>query len=238
MSSFLTIKNMTTNNQNQTHPQIKVCGLTNVKEAVETASLGADAIGLVFFDKSPRNLSLHQAKDICSALPKDIVTTGVFVNESFAEIMRIAEYCRLKAVQLHGKETPVLVERLAKEGLQVIKALFVERKPSIYEIGNYKASAYLVECGKGALPGGNALTWNWEKALDLSKKYPLILAGGLTPGNIATAIESGMPDAVDVSSGVEFSPGRKDLVRVKLFIEAVLRCKVIKKAKTIFWRGI
>ena len=225
---------MTTNNQNLTHPQIKVCGLTDVKEAVETASLGANAIGLVFFDKSPRNLSLHQAKEISSALPKKIVTTGVFVNESFAEIMRIAEYCRLKAVQLHGREAPVVVERLAKEGLQVIKALFVEKKPSIYEIDNYKASAYLVECGKGALPGGNALTWNWEKALDLSKKYPLILAGGLTPENIAAAIEAGMPDAVDVSSGVEASPGRKDLVRVKLFIEAVLRCKVIKKAKKIF----
>jgi len=225
---------MTTNNQNLTYPQIKVCGLTDIKEAVETASLGANAIGLVFFDKSPRNLSLHQAKDICSALPKDIVTTGVFVNESFAEIMRIAEYCRLKAVQLHGREAPVVVERLAKEGLQVIKALFVEGRPSIHEIDNYKASAYLVECGKGVLPGGNALTWNWEKALDISKNYPLILAGGLTPENIAAAIESCMPDAVDVSSGVESSPGRKDLVKIKLFIEAVLRCKLIKKVKKIF----
>jgi len=223
---------MTTGNQD--HPQIKVCGLTNVKEAITTASLGVNAIGLVFFDKSPRNLSLYQAKEICSALPDDIITIGVFVNESFAEIMRIAEYCRLKAIQLHGQETPDLVKRLKKEGLKVIKALFVEKKPSIHEIDNYKASAYLVECGKGVLPGGNALTWDWGKALDLSKKYPLILAGGLTPENIAAAIEAGMPDAVDVSSGVEASPGRKDFVRVKLFIEAVLRCKVIKKAKKIF----
>ena len=148
--------------ENRNHPQVKVCGLTDVKEAVETASLGADAIGLVFFNKSPRNLSLHQAKEISSALPDDIATVGVFVNESYAGIMRIVEYCRLKAVQLHGIETPDLVKRLVKEDLRVIKALFVKRDPSINAIDNYDASAYLVECGRGALPGGNALTWNWS----------------------------------------------------------------------------
>lgn len=223
---------MTTSNQD--HPQIKVCGLTNVKEAITTASLGVNAIGLVFFDKSPRNLSLYQAKEICSALPDDIITIGVFVNESFAEIMRIAEYCRLKAIQLHGQETPDLVKRLKKEGLKVIKALFVEGTPSIHESNNYAASAYLVECGKGALPGGNALTWSWSQALDFGKKHPLILAGGLTPENAAIAIKAGMPDAVDVSSGVESSPGRKDLNKVRAFIEAVSRCKLIKKPKKIF----
>ncbi|MCD6273920.1 MAG: phosphoribosylanthranilate isomerase [Deltaproteobacteria bacterium] len=220
--------------ENRNHPQVKVCGLTDVKEAVETASLGADAIGLVFFSKSPRNLSLHQAKEISSALPDDVATVGVFVNESYTEIMRIVEYCRLKAVQLHGKEAPDLVKRLAKEDLRVIKALFVKREPSINAIDNYDASAYLVECGRGALPGGNALTWNWSEARNVGKKHPLILAGGLTPGNVAEAIESGMPDAVDVSSGVEASPGKKDLSKVKSFIATVSCCEVIKKVKSIF----
>ena len=220
--------------ENKKHPRIKVCGLTDVKEAVETASLGADAIGFVFFNKSPRNLSLHQAKEISSALPDDIATVGVFVNESYTGIMRIVEYCRLKAVQLHGRETPDLVKRLLKEDLKVIKALFVEREPSIHAIDNYNASAYLVECGQGALPGGNALTWNWSEARDVGKKHPLILAGGLTPGNVAEAIESGMPDAVDVSSGVEASPGRKDLDKVKAFIAAVRACEVMKNVKRIF----
>jgi phosphoribosylanthranilate isomerase len=220
--------------ENRNHPQVKVCGLTDVKEAVETASLGADAIGLVFFNKSPRNLSLDQAKEISSALPDDITTVGVFVNESYAGIMRIVEYCRLKAVQLHGKEAPDLVKRLAKEDLKVIKALFVKREPSINVIDNYDASAYLVECGQGALPGGNALTWNWSEARDAGKKHPLILAGGLTTENVGEAIESGMPDAVDVSSGVEASPGKKDLSRVKSFIETVSCCEVIKKVKRIF----
>ncbi len=220
--------------ENRNHPQVKVCGLTDVKEAVETASLGADAIGLIFFNKSPRNLSLHQAKAISSALPDDIATVGVFVNESYAGIMRIVEYCRLKAVQLHGRETPDLVKRLLKEDLKVIKALFVKREPSIHAIDNYGASAYLVECGQGALPGGNALAWNWSETRNVEKKHPLILAGGLTPGNVAEAIESGMPDAVDVSSGVEASPGKKDLSKVKSFIETISCCEVIKKVKSIF----
>jgi phosphoribosylanthranilate isomerase len=222
------------NIENRKHPQVKVCGLTDVKEAVETASLGADAIGLVFFNKSPRNLSLDQAQEISSALPDDMTTVGVFVNKSYAGIMRIVEYCRLKAVQLHGTETPDLVKRLAKEDLKVIKALFVEREPSIHAINNYDVSAYLLECGHGALPGGNALAWNWSEARDVGKQHPLILAGGLTPENVFQAIESGMPDAVDVSSGVEASPGKKDLSKVKSFIETVSRCEVTKKVKKIF----
>ncbi len=210
---------------NRKHSRIKICGLTDVKEAVETASLGADAIGLVFFNKSPRNLSLYQAREISYALPDDICTVGVFVNESYDKIMQIVEYCRLKAVQLHGGESPELVGALVKEDLKVIKALFVKREPFIREINKYNASAYLIECGQGVLPGGNALSWNWSEARSVERKQPLILAGGLTPGNVAEAIAAGRPDAVDVSSGVEASPGRKDLARVESFIAAVHNCK-------------
>jgi len=205
-------------------PQVKVCGLTKVDEALECVSLGADAIGCVFYPLSPRNVTDDQAKEICMAVPSRVITVGVFVNETFSDIMQKVKTCHLKAVQLHGNESPELVRRLCKKNLLVIKALFVEGSPSIEEAANYKASAYLVECGKGKLPGGNALEWNWEKARDFGEQYPFILAGGLAPENIARALTASMPDAVDVSSGVESSPGRKDFRRIKSFTEALLLC--------------
>lgn len=205
-------------------PQIKICGLTRVDEAVGCAARGADAIGLVFYPKSPRHLTEDQAREICLALPEEIATVGVFVNESFATIMRKVEHCRLKAVQIHGQETPELVDRLRGEGLIVIKALFIGGQPALGEASHYNASAFLVECAQGTLPGGNALQWNWADAKGLGAEYPLVVAGGLAPDNVAQAIADSEPDAVDVSSGVEAGPGRKDLQKVGAFIEAVARC--------------
>lgn len=214
-------------------PQIKICGLTNVDEALGCAALGANAIGLVFYPKSPRNVSEDQARQISLALPEEIKKVGVFVNETFSNIMRKVEHCHLNAVQLHGRESPELASRLFNENLVVIKALFVEGEPSLEQAANYEASAYLVECGRGKLPGGNALEWNWEKAKTFGENYPLILAGGLAPENICLALQASAPDAVDVSSSVESGPGRKDLERVKSFIDAVSHCafeeKMIKK---------
>jgi phosphoribosylanthranilate isomerase len=216
--------NLKRKTENNTRPQVKVCGLTRVEEALECVSLGADAIGCVFYPLSPRHVTDDQAKKICMAMPSEVITVGVFVNETFSDIMQKVKTCHLKAVQLHGSESPELVSRLCKENLLVIKALFIQGSPSIEDVANYKASAYLVECGKGRLPGGNALEWNWEKARDFGKQHPFILAGGLAPGNIAHAVAASMPDAVDVSSGVESSPGRKDSSKVKSFIDALSRC--------------
>ncbi len=202
-------------------PQVKICGLTRVDEALECAELGADAIGFVFFPKSPRNVTDDQAKEIITALPVDVKKVGVFVNESFSYIMHKVEHCRLNAVQLHGQELPELVKRLSGEDLIVIKALFSGGKPSFEEAPQYDASAYLVECAKGMLPGGNAMTWNWKEAGNVNDRCPLVLAGGLSPENIREAIASCMPDAVDISSCVEKSPGRKDPGKVKSFVDAV-----------------
>ena len=222
-----------TMNQKNT-PQIKVCGLTRVDEALECVALGVDAIGCVFYPKSPRNLTEAQAKEICIAMPEGVKTIGVFVNETFSDIMAKVEKCRLKGVQLHGQESADLVTRLRQENLLVIKALFDENKPSLNEAAHYSASAYLVECGKGKLPGGNAVKWNWNKAKPIGDTHPLILAGGLAPDNVAAAVAAGIPDAVDVSSGVESSPGRKDLLKVKSLIDAVCRCTVNKDVRMIF----
>ncbi|MEA3279809.1 MAG: phosphoribosylanthranilate isomerase [Thermodesulfobacteriota bacterium] len=210
--------------ENDSRPQVKVCGFTRVEEALECAALGVDAIGCVFFPKSPRHVTENQARKICMAVSGKVKTVGVFVNETFDNIMQKVNYCCLDCVQLHGGESPELVSRLVQENILVIKALFAEGSPSMEDAANYKASAYLVECGKGRLPGGNALEWNWEKARDFGKQYPFILAGGLAPENIAHALTASAPDAVDVSSGVESSPGRKDSSKVKSFMEALSLC--------------
>lgn len=220
--------------ENKHIPQVKVCGLTRVEEALGCAALGVNAIGCVFYPKSPRHVTEDQAKKICLALPPEVKTVGVFVNETFSTIMDKVERCHLKAVQLHGQESPELVSRLCKENLLVIKALFVEGEPSLEAVSNYEASAYLVECGKGPLPGGNALEWDWEKANRFGEQYPLILAGGLAPENIAHVITLCGPDAVDVSSGVESRPGRKDLGKVESFMDAISSCILNKYLRRIF----
>lgn len=218
----------------QNHPQVKVCGLTNTEQALKCASLGVNAIGFVFYQKSPRNLTDDQARDICMALPSEIKTVGVFVNETFSNIMHKVKHCNLNAVQLHGQESPELVSRLCSENLLVIKALFTGRAPYLENVYDYKASAYLAECGKGVLPGGNAMTWNWEKARAFGENYPLILAGGLLPENVCDAFAASLPDAVDVSSGVESGPGQKDTGKVEAFMNAVSSCVINKKMRSIF----
>ena len=215
-------------------PQIKICGLTEIKDAVQCAYLGADAIGLVFYPKSPRFVSDDRARDICFALPKGIKRVGVFVDETFASIMQKVEKCGIDTVQLHGNESPEIATSLRKEKLIVIKALFHTKKPAFEDAVNYKVSAFLAECGTGALPGGNALSWDWEKAKMISGKYPLILAGGLTPENVSQAVCLCLPDAVDVSSGVESAPGIKDIEKVKLFISMVSACSLAKRPGRIF----
>jgi phosphoribosylanthranilate isomerase len=209
--------------KNITPIQIKICGLTNNKEAQEIASLGINAIGFVFYPKSKRYLSLDAAKEIQRNLPSRVSCVGVFVNESFSSIMKTVEHCNLDTVQLHGNETNQTILKLRKNNLNVIKALYMEDEPNIKNAKKYCASSYLVECCPGKLPGGNAHAWNWSQAASYKSDVPLILAGGLTPDNIEKAVLSAMPDAVDISSGVEITPGHKDILKVKILM-ANLAC--------------
>ena len=215
-------------------PQIKICGLTRVEQALQCADLGVDAIGFVFYPKSPRHLTDDRAREICSAVKDRVKTVGVFVNESFSSIMNHVERCHLSTVQLHGQESPELVRRLRNQNLQVIKALFIDGNPSLKDAENYPASAFLVECGQGRLPGGNALQWNWNQAKSFGEKYPLIIAGGLSPENVSHAIKVSSPHAVDVSSGVESNPGNKDIGKIAVFLNTVFRCGINKNAEKIF----
>lgn len=200
-------------------PLIKICGLTQPDNATACVRAGADAIGLVFFDKSPRNLSIDQARTITKVLPDHILTCGVFVNASISFIMERVDKCNLRAIQLHGQESPEFVKRLVNKNLLVIKAVFAVKKPALSDAHLYSAASFcLVEYGKGILPGGNAEAWDYGLSSRLQPQTPLMLAGGLCCENIQQAIALANPTAVDVSSGVEKGYGFKDIQKVKSFV--------------------
>ena len=201
---------------------IKICGLTDHKAALACVNAGATAIGLVFFEKSPRNVLEKKALKICKALPLNVITTGVFVDKDYNFIIDIVNKLSLKAVQLHGNETPELIAALREKNIIVIKGIFAKREPYLKNAHLYHNASYLLaECGKGVLPGGNAEIWNWSDIAQINTKLPVILAGGLDPSNISNAISQVNISGVDVSSGVESSPGIKDLNKVRDFIKQV-----------------
>lgn len=202
----------------------KICGLREPGHAALCAELGACAVGCVFFPKSPRNVDPRRARQVVAAVDGRIPVVGVFVDAGWEQVLRIRDDCGIAAVQLHGKESPDLVERLRAEGLAVIKTLFASREPRLADAGRYRPSAYLVECGGGTLPGGNAEAWDWSAARRVDAGRPVILAGGLDAGNVRQAVRSARPDGVDVSSGVESAPGVKDPLRIRSFLQAVAAC--------------
>jgi phosphoribosylanthranilate isomerase/indole-3-glycerol phosphate synthase/phosphoribosylanthranilate isomerase len=200
---------------------VKICGLTLVDNALDCVKAGADIIGLVFFEKSPRHVSTAKAREIARALPKGVPACGVFVDETYDTIMQTVSACGLEIVQLHGAETPELADRLSAQNLVVTKAFFAARPPKLCDTEKYPSADFcLAEYGKGILPGGNAETWDYDQALDMAKKVRLMLAGGLTCENVADAVSRIRPHAVDVSSGVEKTKGIKDIAKVKAFIRA------------------
>jgi phosphoribosylanthranilate isomerase len=148
--------------------------------------------------------------------------------------MKKAEFCRLNCVQLHGTEPPEMVQALEAVGICVIKSLFAKKEPVFSQAAHYRASAYLVESGAGRIPGGTGLSWEWREARKLAAEWPCILSGGLSPENVSKAIYEFGPDAVDVSSGVESAPGRKDIVKVRAFVEAVRNAKPPREPGRIF----
>lgn len=204
--------------------QVKVCGLTDPAQARACADAGADAIGLVFYPRSPRHLELAQARTVRQAVPPGVAVVGVFVDASETELLETVRQVGLDAVQLHGRETPELVARLGTAGIRTIKVLRTAGQLA-EEASRYpSAPAFLVECASGTLPGGNGTSWDWSGARRLSgESRPFALAGGLAPANIAAAIAAAQPSAVDVSSGVETAPGVKDLDKVRNFLEEVRR---------------
>ena len=201
-------------------PLVKVCGLTQVDNAMAVAEAGPDLIGLVFFPKSPRNVSLSQAGRISRALPSRIAACGVFVDAHYDTVMATAEACGLAAVQLHGTESPQTAVNLSRQGLIVIKAFFATRNPTLDLVKDYPGiDYYLAEYGKGVLPGGNAEVWDYGMVKGSGENVPLVLAGGLSPENVAMAVACAHPSMVDASSSLESAPGIKDIPKVTAFIQ-------------------
>lgn len=195
--------------------KVKICGITNVEDALQAVAAGADALGFVLYDKSPRFVSPLEAQKIIVELPPFVTTVGLFVNEPVPQIRRIMTAARLDVVQLHGDEPP---EKCLIEPLRVIKALRVRDAASLQGVDRYQVSALLLDAWSDDAYGGTGKRFDWQLARRLTGKRPLILAGGLTPENVIDAVRLVKPYAVDVSSGVEAAPGKKDHQKVAEFI--------------------
>lgn len=176
---------------------------------------GADALGFVFYDKSPRNINPLLAAKIIAALPPFVQTVGLFVNEETEKINWTADFCGLDLVQLHGDEEP---EECAQVERRVIKAFRVQDLSSIAPLQKYQVAGYLLDAWCPDAYGGTGKSFNWELAAEAKQYGPIILAGGLTPDNVAEAVRTVQPYGVDVSSGVESAPGKKDAGKVREFI--------------------
>ncbi|MDN3515836.1 MAG: phosphoribosylanthranilate isomerase [Candidatus Brocadia sp.] len=195
--------------------RVKICGITNRDDALAAVALGADALGFVFA-KSPRQVIKEQARDIIEQLPPFVSPVGVFVDERVDTIKEVCNFCHVHTVQLHGNEDPKYVNDL--KGYKIIKAFRIKEEDDLKLLTNYKPHAFLLDSYvKGAM-GGTGVSFNWEIASRAHKYGDIILSGGLTPENVKEAIRMVKPYAVDVSSGVEASPGKKDKALMKRFI--------------------
>jgi phosphoribosylanthranilate isomerase len=203
---------------------VKICGITSPEDARLAVDAGADAIGFVFFSMSPRKTTLERAAEIVRSLPTTVRRVGVFVNETPEAMARAADAADLDLLQLHGDEPP---ESLAGLARPAIKAVRVGRGFAHDEALRFAATAsgLLVDTrlpGETQLPGGTGVPFDWSLVKGLAERVPfLMLAGGLGPQNVAEAVRAVRPHAVDVSSGVEALPGRKDAEKLRAFVRAV-----------------
>ncbi len=196
--------------------RVKICGITNSEDAHAAVEYGADALGFVFA-KSPRQITKEQARDIIAELPPFVSPVGVFVDEKVDKIKEICDFCGIHTVQLHGNEQPSYLKEL--EGYMIIKAFGVKEEDDLKPLANYKPHAFLLDSYVKGVMGGTGVPFKWEIARQAHKYGTIILSGGLTPKSVKEAIQMVKPYAVDVSSGVESSPGKKDKLLMKQFIE-------------------
>lgn len=196
--------------------KVKICGITNVDDALSAADLGADALGFIFVTSSPRYITPSAARKIIQALPPFVVPVGVVADMTYHEILEVINQTRIGCVQLHGEEMP---ERLIQYPTPVYKSFRVDSGFDPEILRRYKGSAYLLDTKISGELGGTGQTFDWEIAVKAKKYGRIILAGGLTPGNIIEAARIVQPYAVDVNSGVEERPGKKDHAKLKMLFE-------------------
>ena len=200
--------------------KVKICGIKNLQDAIFAADYGADAIGFVFA-KSIRKVSKEKARAIVRKLPPFITTVGLFVNETAEDIEAACRFCGLDAIQLHGNEPPNILNKL--KDFKTIKAFRIQNEKDINPIKKYKPNAILLDGYSENKMGGTGTSFDWKIVKKLKTSIPIIVAGGLTHLNVSRAIKFINPYGVDVSSGVESVPGKKDKKLIKQFIDAVKR---------------
>ena len=200
--------------------KIKICGITNLPDAQLAVELGADALGFIFYPKSPRYIKVPAAADMCNVLPPFVTKVGVFVDELEFEIEKALGECLLTALQFHGEEPPGFCQKFAAKS---IKAIRVRNEASLRAAAEYDVDALLLDTYTESERGGTGRAFDWSLAVK-AKEFlapPIILSGGLTTVNVQEAIRKVRPYAVDVSSGVEREPGKKDPEKLRRFIELV-----------------
>lgn len=207
--------------------QVKICGITRLRDAELAVELGAWAVGMVFFAQSPRRCSLEEAQRITTALRRKVELCGVFVNTPMEEIVDVSEQLGLTLLQLHGDEGPSFCGEAARRtGARVVKALQVAGPGDIRDAARFHTDFHLLDArsaqpGREGLRGGTGETFDWKLLAGRRSKTPLILSGGLGPGNVGEAIERVRPYAVDTASATESAPGRKDPAKLRDFFAAV-----------------
>lgn len=213
---------------------IKICGTTNLEDALTAVEAGADALGFVFYEKSPRKIDPETAREVVEQLPPDIEKVGVFVNEPVEKILKTVMQAGLTAVQLYGVDcrSPEFIRSLKDRGdLKVFLVLQADEINAFETEGHNEGDigAVLVDSGTSQQPGGTGKTFNWGASAApievIRKKINVVVAGGLTPANVTDAIRILKPWGVDVASGVEAKPGKKDPEKVRAFVEAARRAE-------------
>lgn len=198
---------------------VKICGITNLGDAQAAVEARADALGFVFYEKSPRYVTITAAATVSKQLPGFVLRVGVFVNALKAEVVRAIGECGLNLLQFHGDEPP---EYCSQFELMSMKAFRMRDAGTLRELTKYRTNAWLLDAYSPEAVGGSGEKFNWDLAVEAQKfGKPIFLAGGLTPENVAEAVRKVRPFGVDVSSGVEISPGKKDPAKLRAFINAV-----------------
>ena len=204
--------------------KVKICGVTTVADALAAAAAGADMIGLNFYAGSPRHVTPVVAAEIARALPPFVLRVGVFVNPPVELVLRAIGDAGLNLLQFHGDEDSAFCTQF---GVMSVKALRVRDAASLPTLANFSTDALLLDAYSAAALGGTGEKFNWDLAVAAQQQFgkPIFLAGGLTPENVADAVRQVRPFAVDVASGVEAAPGKKDAAKVRAFIAAVRACE-------------
>jgi len=211
----------------ETSPKVKICGITNLADAELALELGAWAIGMIFYDDSPRRCSLEEAQRITAALQRKVELCGVFVNDPLEQVVQTSEDLGLTLVQLHGDEGPSFCSEVPRRtGARVIKAAQIAGPGDVRDLERYHVDFHLLDARaqaeeKQQLRGGTGETFDWALLAERRSKVPLILSGGLTGENVARAIAQTRPFAIDSASGTESAPGKKDEAKLRALFAAV-----------------